>query len=180
MKRRSGLFWFELLIGILLIVLGILAFTKPTLVLTGMVFLYGIVAVVMGVMDLVLYIRVERYTGLGPVISLISGIVSVMSGVMLLVYPRTGALALTVLFPLWYISHCISRLFRLHHLRPLYSGWVYTIALVLNIIGLILGLLMLMSPLFTLATIRCFSGVYLVLLGVDSILMAVSRAAMWY
>ena len=57
MRRHSGFGWLELVIGILLIGLGILTFAKPELVLTSLVFLYGISAVVMGIGDIILYIQ---------------------------------------------------------------------------------------------------------------------------
>ena len=175
MRRRSGFGWLELVIGIALIALGVLAFAKPDLALTGLVFAYGIVAVIMGVADIILFIEVERYTGLGPTLSLISGILSVMSGLMLVVYPATGVLVLTVLFPIWFIAHCISRLAHLGHIRFVAGGGIYSFTLIVNIIGLILGILMVFNPLFTLTTIRCFASVYLILLGVDSVVMAASR-----
>lgn len=128
----------------------------------------------MGIADIILYVQVERYTGFGPVISLISGILSVMSGMMLLVYPRAGALVLTLLFPIWFIAHCISRLAHLPHIRLVAGSGMYTLSLVIQIVGLILGIMMFLRPLFTLATIRCFGGCYLILLGIDSILLAVS------
>ena len=175
MRRRSGFGWLELAIGILLIALGVLAFVKPDLALTSLVFAYGAAAVVMGVADIILYIRVERFTGFGPMLSLIAGILSVMSGVMLLVYPGTGVLVLTVLFPIWFIAHCISRLTHLGHIRFVAGDGMYYFTLIVNIIGLILGFLMIFNPFFTLTTIRCFAGVYLLLLGVDSVVMAASR-----
>ena len=175
MKRRSGFGWVELILGIALIALGVLAFAKPDLALTGMVFVYGIAAVVMGAADIVLFINVQRCTGFGPTLSLISGILSVMSGVMLVVYPRTGALVLTVLFPIWFIAHCISRLTHLGHIRFVAGDGIYWFSLVVNIIGLVLGFLMVMNPFFTIRTIRCFASAYLLLLGVDSIVMAFSR-----
>ena len=175
MRRRSGFGWLELAIGIILIALGVLAFVKPDLALTSLVFAYGAAAVVMGVADIILYIEVERYTGLGPILSLIAGILSVMSGVMLAVYPRTGVVVLTVLFPIWFIAHCISRLVHLGHIRFVGGNGLYYFTLVVNIIGLILGLMMFMSPLLTLTTIRYFASLYLILLGIDSVVMAFSR-----
>ena len=120
-------------------------------------------------------IEVERYTGFGPILSLIAGILSVMSGVMLVVYPRTGVVVLTVLFPIWFIAHCISRLVHLGHIRFVGGNGLYYFTLVINIVGLILGLMMFMSPLLTLTTIRCFASLYLILLGIDSVVMAFSR-----
>ena len=178
MRRRSGFGWLELIAGILLILLGIFAFAKPGLALSGLAVAYGLAAVLMGVADILLYAEAERYTGFGPVICLVTGILSVMSGVMLLVYPKTGALVFTLLFPIWFIAHCISRLTHLPSIRLIAGYGPYVFTLVVNIIGLVLAFLMILSPVFTLATIRCFAGAYLILLGVDAILMAVSRMGM--
>ena len=180
MTRRSGFGWLQLAIGIALIVLGVLALANPDLALNGMVIAYGIAAVVMGVADILLYIRVERYTGLGPILALISGILSVMSGVMLMLYPRAGVLVLTVLFPIWFIAHCVSRLMHVNHIRYVAGDGVFSFALVVNIVGLILGFLMLLSPHTTLSTLRWFAGIYLVLLGVDGVVTAVSRMGTRY
>ena len=175
MNRRSSFGWLELLIGILMIVLGILVFVIPNLVMTSMVAFFGIAAIVMGVTDIILFIRVERYTGFGPILSLITGIISVMSGVALLIYPKLGAIILTVLFPIWFIAHCISRLTQVHHIRLIAGNNMYVFTLVVNIIGIILGFMMLLSPVFTLSAIRSFAGCYLILLGIEGILTAVSR-----
>lgn len=178
MNRRSSFGWLELVTGILMIVLGILAFAVPNIIMTGMIVFFGIAAIIMGVTDILLFIRVERYTGFGPILSLITGIISVMSGVALLIYPKLGAIMLTLLFPIWFIAHCISRLMHVHHIRAVAGNSIYVFTLVLNIIGIILGFMMLLSPFFTLSVIRCFAGLYLILLGIDSILMATSRMGM--
>lgn len=180
MTRRSGFGWLQLAIGIALIVLGVLALANPALALNGMVIAYGIAAVVMGVADILLYIRVERYTGLGPILALISGILSVMSGVMLMLYPRAGVLVLTVLFPIWFIAHCVSRLMHVNHIRYVAGDGVFSFALVVNIVGLILGFLMLLSPIMTVSALRSFAGSYLVLLGMDGVVTAVSRMGTRY
>lgn len=174
MKRRSGFGWLELVTGLLLIALGILIFVKPGFALSGLVFLYGLAAVVMGIADIVLYIHVERFLGFGPTLSLISGILSVMTGVMLAAYPEAGVLVLTILFPIWFMAHCISRLAHLGHIRFVAGNGIYYFTMAVNIIGLLLGLLMLLNPLSTLTAIRLFAGFYLILLGIDSVVTAFS------
>lgn len=175
MRRRSGFGWLELVVGILLILLGGLAFVRPDAALTGLVLAYGAAAIVMGVADIVLYIQVERYTGFGPYLSLLSGILSVMAGTMLLLAPGTGLLVLTVLFPVWFIAHCISRLAHVGHIRYRAGNIIYCFSLVVNIIGLILGFMMFLRPLFTLTTISYLAGAYLILLGIDALVIAFSR-----
>ncbi len=178
MRRRSGFGWLQLIVGILLIVLGIWAFADPEMALKSMVFAYGFAAIIMGVADILMYIEVERFTGFGPSLSLVSGILSVMSGIMLVAYPSAGVLVLTLLFPIWFIAHCISRLSHLGSIRFVAGSGVYYFIMVINIIGLILGFMMFLSPLFTLTAIRYFASIYLILLGIDSVVMSVSRMGM--
>ena len=104
MRRKSGFGWLELILGILLVILGIFSMIKPNTALTGIVIVYGIAAIVIGISDIMMYVRVERYTGFGPMVSLIGGILSVMSGVMLFVYPNAGKWILSLLFPIWFIA----------------------------------------------------------------------------
>ena len=175
MRGRSGFGWLELAEGILLILLGGYTFARPGHALTGFILVYGIMALIMGVADILLYVRIERYIGFGPIVSLISGTLSVMSGVVLLFHPNAGKIVLTVLFPLWFIAHCISRLSNLNTVRLFTGNFNYYVTLILNIIGLVLGTLMLINPWISWVSIRYIISVYLVVLGVDCIVLAISR-----
>ena len=168
MRRRSGFGWLELIIGVLLILLGIFTFIRPGQALTGLVVIYGVIAVIMGIADIVLYVQAERYTGFGPIVSLISGI-------LLLVYPNAGKWVLSLLFPIWFIAHCISRLCHLSAIRIMAGNGIYYFTLVINIIGLVLGIMMVLSPVVSLLSISYIVGLYLILLGIDSVVMAFSR-----
>ena len=52
MRRLSGYGWLEFIIGVLLVLLGVATFIWPDLALTGMAFVYGIAALVMGIATL--------------------------------------------------------------------------------------------------------------------------------
>ena len=175
MKQRSAFGWLGLLEGILLIVLSICTFMRPEQTLTGFVILYGTVAIIMGIVDILLYVRISRFTGFGPIISLIFGTLSVMAGIMLLVHPDAGTLIVSFLFPLWFIAHCISRLANLNTIRLLSGSVTYYVTLIFNIIGFVLGAMMIVNPWFSLLSIRFIVGSYLLLLGIDCIIIAVSN-----
>lgn len=178
MKKYSGFFWMELVVGMLLILLGFFTFLRPGSLLTGIVVIYGLIAAITGIDDIVTYIRLEKYTGFGPLVSLISGILSVMCGFMLLVYPDAGKWILSLLFPIWFIAHCISRLSHIYILRLSGRKLFYAFTLIINIIGVVLGVLMFFNPLLTFMTMRFMGYIvafYLVLLGVDSIVGAFHR-----
>lgn len=129
----------------------------------------------MGIVDILLYVRVERFTGFGPIVSLISGALSVMTGVMLLVYPNAGKWVMSLLFPLWFLAHCIGRLVRPAYGPPLGRG-LYLLFHAdhecawpdprRSDAGRSAGLV---------AVRRYLVSFYLVLLGVDCIILAFSK-----
>lgn len=175
MRGRSHFGWFKLIEGILLLILGIYTLSRPDEALTSFIILYGIVAVVTGIADIMMYVRVEKYTGFGPSISLVTGTLSVMAGVMLIITPNAGKWVMSLLFPIWFIAHCISRLANLNWIHQLLSPFSYSMTIVLNIIGLILGVLMLFDPLLTWLSVQYVISFYLIVLGIDCIALACSR-----
>lgn len=178
MKRRSASGWIELIIGIILIVLGVLTFIQPSSALTGIVFVYGILAVVTGIADIVFYAKMERHTGFGPAVSLVSGIISILAVVLLLFNPGAGKWAMVILFPIWFIAHCISRLTHLSMIRIAAGTGYYCFTLIANILGLLLGFVMIFHPMLSFFTVSYIIGCYLILMGVDYLVLAVSNLGM--
>lgn len=129
----------------------------------------------MGIADIIFYVKVEKYVGFGPSVSLISGVLSIMSGIMLLVYPNAGKWVLTLLFPIWFIAHCISRLSHLGTIRVVAGSFYYYFALIVNILGIVLGVIMILNPFISAISISLTVGAYLILTGVESVIIAFSR-----
>ena len=173
MRRRSRYGWLEFVEGILLILLGLITMFRPGSVLRSVTIIYGIMAVITGVSDVIFYAKTERYTGFGPTISLVTGIISILTGLMLLMYPNAGELILVMLIPIWFIAHSISRLTHLPLVR-LAGSFFYYFTLILNILGIILGFLMILWPNIALFSVGFLVGIYLILLGIDSVVIACS------
>lgn len=176
MDRKTGRTdWLELVVGILLILLGIFTFISPGSILTGLVMIYGVIAIITGIADIVLYVKVGHHMGVGPTISLVAGVFSVMVGVMLLIYPGTAEWVISLMLPIWFIAHCISRLAHIGMLRrELGKGFVILIA-VLNVVGLLLGIAMLLDPVLSLISLGYIIGFCLILLGAESMTRAFER-----
>lgn len=175
MRNRSKYAWLELLEGILLIIAGLISFIHPASILRWIVIIYGILAVITGVADIVFYAKTEKYVGIGPTISLITGILSILAGLMLLVYPDAGVWVIVLLIPIWFIAHSISRLTHLSFIRIAAGRFYYYFTLILNVFGIILGFLMIISPNIVIFSVGYIIGIYLILLGVDSIVIACSK-----
>lgn len=175
MKKQSGLKWMELVIGVILILLGIFTFMNPGKTLTGVVMVYGIVAVIIGIVDIVFYVRTERHSGFGPTVALVTGILGVMSGVMLLAYPTAGKWVFMLIFPMWFIAHCISRLSHLDAIRLIAGKFVYYVTMAINMIGIVLGIMMVFRPFMAFVSASFIIGTYLILLGIDNVITTFSK-----
>ena len=175
MIHHSGYSRVRLAEGIVLIILGVLTLIRPNLVYTGAIVVYAILAIGIGILDIVAYVRQEMYTGFGSVVALVTGILSVMTGCMLLLHQDAGKTVLLILFPIWFIAHCISRLTRLNFIRFTFGDLHYYFTLVVNIVGICLGVIMLLEPQITFLTLGGILGVYLILLGIDSVWLGGSR-----
>lgn len=173
MRRRSRYGWLELIEGILLILLGIYTLCNPGGMLRGITFAYGFLAVITGISDIVFYAKTERYIGFGPTIALVTGILSLLAGLMLLMYPNAGELITTLLLPIWFIAHSVSRLTHIPLVR-LAGKFYYYFTLIVNILGIILGCLMIIWPWVALFSTGFIIGGYLILLGIDCVVMACS------
>lgn len=178
MKKRTAFEWGELIIGIILIVLGIFTFARPSSALTGIVFVYGILAVITGIADIVFYVKMEQHTGFGPAVSLVTGILSIIAGVLLLFNPGAGKWTMVILFPLWFIMHCISRLTHLPIIRMTAGTGYYYFTLIVNILGLLLGFVMIIDPLLSFFSVSYIIGCYLILTGIDHLVLAVNNLGM--
>ena len=164
MRGRSGFGWSQFLMGVCLILLGLFTFLQPRSMFTGIAVLYGIAAVITGICDIVIYIKAERFTGFGPAVSLISGILSIMTGI--------AERIVSLLFPLWFITHCISRLAHVGVIRLMGGSFYYYFSLIVNTLGLVLGFMMLFQPFLALFTVGYLVAFLLLAFGVDCILMA--------
>lgn len=173
MRRRID--WLQLIIGILLVIFGVYMLINPGRALRWVIILYGVLAVITGISDIVYYVKAERYTGFGPVVSLISGIFSIMAGVMLLVYPDAGKWVLIMLIPIWFIAHCVSRVAHLNTVRYVINRSYYHFSLVMNIIGIVLGCMMIIWPSILLFSAGVLIGIYMIIQGIDSIVTALNE-----
>ena len=171
MRRQSDIGWTELILGIVLIILGIFIIKQPVGIITWIVVLCGLIAVFSGIADIVLYVKMERFTGFGPIISLVTGILGVMAGFMLMVHPSAGTWAIAMILPIWIIAHCISRLSHLQYMKMHYGMTYYTISLILNILGLLVGILLIFRPMITILSMGVLVGGFMIIEGVELILV---------
>jgi uncharacterized membrane protein HdeD (DUF308 family) len=97
-RRTDSTWWLPLLLGIVSVAAGIGAIVYPGLTTLALVLVMGANAIVTGALDIAIAIRLRRVLRGGWLMAL-SGIVSILFGVLVFAFPGAGALAMV-----WLIS----------------------------------------------------------------------------
>lgn len=109
--------------GIIFIILGILAIAMPKLSTLSVELLIGWLFIIGGIVQ---FVRTFQFHKAGEIIwSLISVIVYLAAGVILLAYPLTGVLTLTLLLALFFLIEGIAKLVLSFEMRSFGNwGWL--------------------------------------------------------
>lgn len=156
--------------GIILLALGIGAVVLPPIATVAFEIIIGWLLLISGVVGLASTFSMRRAPGFGW--SLLSALVAVVAGVVLLRWPLSGALSLTLILTAFlFVEGVVSILFALEHKRELSARW--GMMLVSGIIDLLLaGMIFLGLPATAAWAIGLLVGVNLVFGGSALIAMA--------
>jgi uncharacterized membrane protein HdeD (DUF308 family) len=120
--------WVMFLIeGIVLLILGLLAFLLPPLATLSVTIILGWLFVVSGMMGLMTTFWLRQAPGFWW--SLISALLGVVAGVVLLARPASGAISLTLLLIVFFvIEGAATIMYALEHRQQLSGRWVWMLA----------------------------------------------------
>ncbi len=132
---------FFLIEGIVLVILGLLAVCIPPLATVTVEILIGWLILLSGVLGLVMTFQTRGSPGFGW--SLLSAVVGILVGIVLLIWPLSGVLSLTLMLTIFLaVEGVVSIMYALAHRREKSSRWeMMLISGVVDLIlaGLILG-----------------------------------------
>jgi uncharacterized membrane protein HdeD (DUF308 family) len=156
--------------GIVLLVLGLAAIMVPPVATVAVEILIGWLVLVSGIIGLAMTLRARGAPGFGW--SLVSAIVGIVAGIVLLAWPLSGALSLTVILSVFLAMEGIaSIMYALEHRREHSPRWSFM--LVSGIVDLILaGMIFAGLPATAAWAIGLLVGINLIFGGVALIAMA--------
>jgi len=127
------LFFFE---GLVLLCLGVAAIVLPLIATVAVEILIGWLLLISGIVGLIATLRMRHAPGFFW--SLVSAILAIAAGLVLLRWPLSGALSLTVILTAFFVVEGVASIFyALEHKRELTGRWAWM--LVSGALDLILG-----------------------------------------
>lgn len=108
--------------GVLLLVLGVAAIVLPLVATVAVAFIIGWLLLMSGIVGLIATFRMRHAPGFWW--SLVSAILAIAAGVVLLRWPLSGALSLTVILTIFFVIEGVASIFyALEHKRELSGRW---------------------------------------------------------
>lgn len=108
--------------GIILLILGILAIVVPPIATIAVEVLIGWLLLMSGIVGLISTFRTRGAPGFGW--SLLSAVIGTVAGIVLLAWPLSGALSLTLILTVFLVLEgVVSILYSLEHKRELSGRW---------------------------------------------------------
>ena len=161
-------YWkFFLFEGIALFLLGILAIASPQVTTFSIEFLIGALLIIGGIVQ---FFRAAQTKARGNFFAYLAGIVTMIAGVLVFVYPLVSTLTLTLLLASYFL---IEGLIYIFYSIRLWSIVKWKGLLLNGIVSLILGLLILQGwPDNSVWVLGLYVGIYLLFLGLGLIVLS--------
>lgn len=163
--------WYSFALGILFVIAGLMTFFNPASSLLAIVVMFGIVALVAGIYQVWFHDDVRRLLGRAPIWLLISGILDIVIGAFLILHLGIGMRVLPYFFAVWFIFDSLAGLVTASLLRT-FDKQYFWISVILDVIGVILGFLLLFKPVVSALTLATLVSLYLLIYGAYHIMRA--------
>jgi uncharacterized membrane protein HdeD (DUF308 family) len=162
-----GKWWVVALLGVISIAAGVLALAYPDITLLALGLIVGINLVLVGVIWVALGMTEQHSEG-GRVLRFLVGFLAILAGLVCLVRPGAGVLALLIALSFWFIVTGIADL-----ARALDEREHRVIAALLGVIGIAAGVIIVADPDIGLTTLALLAGIGFIVRGTVELMAGV-------
>jgi uncharacterized membrane protein HdeD (DUF308 family) len=168
-STAEAVWWLVLLRGIFMVLFGIIVLLWPGIALLTLVYVFGFYAILDGISAIMIGVRTRGEPHWGWMI--VQGVVSVLAGVIALVWPGVTALALLFVVAFWAIVLGIGEIGGAFALRRRGSrAWGWTLAA--GILNVAFGIVLLAWPASGILTLVWLVGIFTLAGGLTLVLLA--------
>jgi uncharacterized membrane protein HdeD (DUF308 family) len=154
--------------GVLAILFGIIAMVSPITTAIVLAIVIGVFAIVDGIVDLIDAIRHRGTSGVGLRVFL--GIVSLLFGIIILVWPDKTLAFMVILIAIWSIVIGVLQIIANIGIRKEAPGaWIWGV--ISGALGVIFGILVLIWPGIGLVTLIWLMGIWAIVFGIALIVL---------
>jgi uncharacterized membrane protein HdeD (DUF308 family) len=165
----KAVWWLVLLRGILMALFGIIALVSPGIALLTLIWLFGFYALLDGVTAIVIGFRTRGEPHW--VWTVVQGVISVLAGLVALVWPGATAFALLFVVAFWAIMLGFGEIAAAFTSRRSGSGaWGWTLAA--GVLNVLFGVVLLIWPASGILTLVWLVGIFSLIGGVTLVVLS--------
>ncbi len=150
---------------------ALVAFRDPSANLLALTVIFGIAAIVRGIIQIYSRFKAPAIPGFSPNLLLVMGIINLLFGLLLLSNIWTGVMVLATLFALWFTLESILGLSTAGQAKLISTGY-YWFRIVFCIIGIVIGISLFLHPLSAALTLSFLVGMYFIIVAIYSFVEA--------
>lgn len=170
-RQHHGMDWGSLVLGILFVLTALISFQNPAGNLIAIVMVFAIFAIIKGIFEIFARNRMKELLGYKAYAPIILGIIDILIGVYLLFNLNIGVAVLPFVFAIWFLFDSIFGLFTLDFAKRVSTGYFW-FTLIVDVLGIILGVMLLFNPLSSALTLSFLVGFYFMMFGISNIVYA--------
>ncbi len=169
-RDDKGFDWGAFVAGILMVITALLLIRHPDKGLHAFVLLFGILSIAQGLVWLAGYSRFRQFFSRSWV-TLVSGILDIIVGVLFLCSYDVGGLTIAYLFAIWFFVDSLVGIIFSWHLKDFANGY-FIFNLILNIFSLIIAVFLIFNPVIAALSLIWLVAFWLLVFGINEIVLA--------
>ncbi|UDM31674.1 DUF308 domain-containing protein [Lentilactobacillus laojiaonis] len=162
---------FELIVGIIFVLSSITILRNPISSYQAIIVLAGILAIIGGIFELSLKNLIANIDNTSTGMVVFNGIADIIIGIILLFSRNFGPVFVAILFAIWFIYDSATDLWASKFFKQQNKGY-YWFSVTISVIGLILGIILLITPIFSALSLVFLVGLYFLVYGIILIVRA--------
>lgn len=166
-KKLNSFINSSICVSIMFIVLGIIMVIFPKTSLTVLSISLSILLILNGIYLIIIDVKLnDRFI---PIDMLPTGILSILLGAIMLIYPNTLSIIIPIVLGTWVIITSILKLRLAISLRN-FKNTPWILILIISILSIICGFILILNPTITSITLTLFIGIMIIVYAISDII----------
>ncbi|GAA1848632.1 HdeD family acid-resistance protein [Pseudonocardia ailaonensis] len=165
----KAVWWMVLIRAVLMVIFGVVTLSSPGIALFALVFVFGFYAILDGLTAIVAGVR-SRATEKQWGWMVAQGVISVLAGLVALVWPGGTAVTLLYVIAFWAIVLGVATIAEAIRTRRTHDRWYWTLAG--GVLDIIFGIVLLVQPLSGIIALLFVVGIFAIVAGIVMAVLA--------
>lgn len=163
--QNGGLKWPSLIMGTLLLIVAVIIFSYPVKNFYTLTWLIGLFIFINGIIQLLFRRAARALAGKGTGLILVIGIIDIIFGLLVMFNVGASSQFFVFMFAAWFIVSSVIGLLTVSQ-----QGRLKLLSIIVNILGLILGIILLFNPMMGMILVSTMIAVTFAILGITYII----------